>query len=149
MRHTFEAHSFEPSFNFSCGINGCTSSFKLLSSYFSHLDRRHPTSHLEPSTDENSSILANSQDSSTAHYNAAATSYGDVEEVADACDQRQILAGGAKRSAALFLLTLKEEYRVTQTALILPWDKLDPLWTTPVKIFILLCKGSYPKNYLT
>lgn len=122
LRHTFEAHSFEPSFNFTCEINGCTSSFKLLSSYFSHLNRKHP-SHLalEPSasTDENLSILANSQDSNTAsHCNEVVTSYYDIsgdDEVPDTCDHDRppTLAGGAKRSGALFLLTLKEKYRVT------------------------------------
>ena len=41
MRHTFQAHSNEPNFIFTCGVNGCQQTFKNYSSITSHLKRRH------------------------------------------------------------------------------------------------------------
>lgn len=110
MRHTFEAHSSEPSFSFTCGINGCTSSFKLFSSFSSHLNRKH-SAHLEPPdsdhcNDENMSIVANSH-TTNSNSTSVASSY-DIDDINvndhtfEGPNETQ-LAGGAKRSAALFL----------------------------------------------
>ena len=41
MRHTFEAHSNVPGFNFTCGVGGCPQTFKRYSAITSHLRRKH------------------------------------------------------------------------------------------------------------
>lgn len=58
--------------------------------------------------DESSIVSSTDNESSTVMLSCDTT----FEE-----PETQILGGGAKRSAALYLLTLKERYRLTQTAL--------------------------------
>ena len=116
MRHTFEAHSTEPFFMLICGIDGCTSSFTTLSGISSHLSRKHLTAS-EPTDDSDNPCRFSTPPAasvSVMEYSDS-NSFGDPDIDMD-CDNFPLTpCGGARRSAALFLLTLKERFRATQT----------------------------------
>ena len=125
MRHTFEAHSTEPFFMLICGIDGCTSSFTTLSGISSHLSRKHLTAS-EPTDDSDNpcrfstppaasvSVMEYSEHEDSLPCSDS-NSFGDPDIDMD-CDNFPLTpCGGARRSAALFLLTLKERFRATQT----------------------------------
>ena len=49
LRHTFQAHSNEPNFLFTCGIEGCHQTFRKYSAINSHLTRKHRHANFEES----------------------------------------------------------------------------------------------------
>ena len=121
MHHVFDTHSNEPNFKFACNI--CSQTFTKYSSMTSHLYRKHrgqahqssvaatddqepPTSiaeiqHTLAEMDENSAEI----DGSSAEVDAQSLQA-----------ERSLPCNSLQRSAALFLLTLKEKYKLTQTA---------------------------------
>ena len=129
LRHTFEAHSSEPGFCYTCGIDGCTSSFNLFSSLSSHLSRKHPL-FVEPASPTEVGTVGTTSDCDSAldpcdvlhdsiSCDSAFDSCDDIDsELEDAAYPYSVSStASAKRSAALFLLTLKEKHKVTQTAI--------------------------------
>lgn len=114
MRHSFEAHSSSPNFSFACGIDGCPQTFTTFAAITSHLRRRHRGVELE------SAALA-----STSSEDQHCQSYESLDmELTEASQEEtlphtsmSIQADRLQRSAALFLLCLKERYEVTQSAI--------------------------------
>ncbi len=111
MKHTFQCHSGTPNFSFQCGFHGCIQNFRTYSAMASHLQRKHPNWDSESFHDQDfdidsfnvfqpEEIGGPSTDSSPPHAETMTN---------------KLLA--AQRSTALLLLTLKERYRVTQTAI--------------------------------
>ena len=48
VKHTFESHSIEPTFQYKCGIKGCIHQFhsgSTFSSFKTHANRKHPNWH--------------------------------------------------------------------------------------------------------
>ena len=117
IRHTFEAHSNEPNFSFRCDVNGCT---KTTSNYstLSHLSRQHGDVDIESPT-VHSLVTLFPQDDNKMDLDFGNRSPGLPN--GEAQDENGGLHFTAqqslKRSAALFLLTLKERYQLTQSAL--------------------------------
>lgn len=110
MRHTFECHSSEPNFKFSC--LHCHQSFSIYSSMISHLSRKQRFSADVPDpydTVSETSQIQTQSDLDLDHALENAEFNGDDTSVSS----RYL----AQKSAALFLLTLKEKYKLTQTAL--------------------------------
>ena len=108
LRHTFEAHSALPRFCFTCQIDGCTQTFKNHSSILSHISRIHGgLANLEksaiPSTTQEVLPSCSEQDTNDFEDDDNDIGMGSVEQT--------------ERAAALFLLTLKEKYRVTQVGI--------------------------------
>ena len=111
LRHTFEAHS-SPNLKYTCGIDNCPQTFTTLSAATSHWARKHRGKDFGVQSTTPSAISSNS--------------IGDDAQMLDD-DQQQDLPGvlgmggqceeRSRRSAGLFLLTLKERYQLTQTAL--------------------------------
>ena len=122
MRHTFEAHGCDPNVRFTCRY--CPQTFTKYSSMTSHLSRKHRQVVVE---DESEEAVNNSPQSSLQIISPDDNQAMDIQQHSDvdrlfnsqtgelpvACSvQRQHL----QRSAALFLLTMKERYKLTQTA---------------------------------
>ena len=111
MRHTFESHSSTPNFLFTCGISGCTQTFKSYSSISAHVRRKH------------ASFEATQQDlvdATTLERNSpmemlANEEFSPVETQTDDIEQNHMLS--AQRNSALLLLTLKERHQLTQSAI--------------------------------
>lgn len=108
MRHTFECHSSEPNFRMSCRI--CSQTFSNYSSMSSHISRKHKGCSLEE-TDHISTVSQDLQITNVAVDTPMMTSTTcDIHPQSSQTHENQMY-----RSAALFLLTLKEKYNLTQT----------------------------------
>ena len=117
MRHNFEAHSNVPGFNFTCGTDGCPQTFVTHSGIMSHLRRKHrcvdmDRSHISPSNQDDN--LANPVVGETCYIPDVSTN--DTND-GSASSPHHIQLDRLERSAALFLLSMKEKYQITQTAL--------------------------------
>lgn len=112
LRHSFEAHSCDPNFSFTCGVDGCPMTFKTYSSIRAHLSKKHPNSP-DPAPapvieEEGDSPM----DTSTCDVSLLHTEFCNVEQPHTA----QLQTVSANRHAGLLLLTLKEKHRLTQTS---------------------------------
>ncbi len=105
LRHTFESHSASPNFSYTCGIDGCPQTFHKYSTILSHLSRKHPTvqSYPQPMV-VNNEIEVEGADASS------------VDEMLQVATLPTATGRTVQRPAAMFLLTLKEQYRLTQKA---------------------------------
>ena len=135
IKHSFEAHSMEPLFSFQCGIRGCSHYFKCgstFSSFKTHASRKHPNWQEFVNTD---TVVAVPSANTPGPSSSA-----DTEELADnseldlplvspipheQSELDQDIEGTcsaqscseSQRRAALFLLTFKEKYRLSQAAI--------------------------------
>lgn len=141
IKHTFDCHSMEPSFHFICGMQGCQHSFKFgssFSSFKSHASRKHKN--------WQAILEVNDAESSISSLSAAISTFdsGDVDlpflsPVTNEPDSTMVQPSAsfvqdnsdlnrsensadsgvspASKSAAMFLLTLKERYNLPQTAI--------------------------------
>lgn len=109
MRHTFEAHSSVPNFSFTCGVEGCSQTFSTYSAMKSHLSRRHRGVDF----DEVQSTPIQCQDGHPPSTDLDTFQLSDDEP----CQETQYSnTDRLQRSAALFLLSLKEQHQNTQRA---------------------------------
>ena len=121
MKHVFESHSSVPHFSFVCGINGCTRTFCKYSTIKSHVARKHCDVDLDTaemgrntSLSLESSIADNIEDSTRESIESRVDSTRDSMEVCT--DDCTVSSNQMQKKAALYLLTLKERYKITQTA---------------------------------
>ncbi len=128
IKHCFQTHSFEPAFSLVCGIQGCLHQFKFgstFSSFKTHATRKHPNWRNELGSHRASIQL--SDDNNSVTYDPEVSSFDEVtypnecpssdSDTADESDGDTGPARSVEETAALFLLTLKEKYKLTQTAL--------------------------------
>ena len=134
LRHTFQSHSNEPNFLFTCGVEGCQQTFRTYASICSHLNRKHRHANLEEVQSEviagTSTYLSN--EINNIEDNVSNYRDDDITESFPDDEDDDITTGSEdnidvsgctstenylQRSAALFLLTLKERYQLTQTAI--------------------------------
>ena len=109
MRHSFEAHSSSPNFIFTCGVDGCPQTFTKLSGIMSHLSRKHKGVNLDNSQVE--SEISPTFGSEECHEEMAVG----VQDTAVPEDPNESYENKLERSAALFLLSLKERFEITQS----------------------------------
>lgn len=118
MRHSFEAHSSSPNFSFTCGIDGCSHSFTTFSAVMSHLNRKHKGVDLD-----SAAFVASSDDLQQSHsYESQSNQLMETSHEEGSLSQCFSYVPDSRtdhlqRSAAIFLLTLKERYEITQSAL--------------------------------
>lgn len=112
-KHVFESHSSVPNFSFVCGINGCTRTFCKYSTIKSHVARKHCDVDLD--TVEVGRITSLSLESSVAD-NIEDSTQETIESQVEVCADRIVSSNQMQKTAALYLLTLKERYKITQTA---------------------------------
>lgn len=127
VKHVFQSHSADPLFTFPCPLANCPHVFKPGSTYFSfqsHAQRKHPNwkeelLSLPAATSQVSEDAANSVQPQSADER-----YQLDEHVAGTQEEASILPhvqastgpSTVSRSAAQFLLTLKEKHGLTQAA---------------------------------
>ena len=118
LKHVFEVHSSEPIFVHTCGIKGCPHSFSsgaTFASFLSHANRRHcnwrQTLALEAPDDDvtHTSCWLGNFDADDGGPEALGPSHSSISDDSEEGIDLQ-------RTAALFLLTLKEKHRLTQSA---------------------------------
>ena len=124
LKHSFEAYGLEPDFELVCGINECLHSFKCgatFSSFKTHASRNHlnwrdnvegSTVNLE-SQAEVSVTLTPGPDDSPAGDDSERIDDLELNEEESFVDAALEL----HRTAALFLLTFQEQYRLPQVAI--------------------------------
>ena len=116
LRHTFEAHSNVPGFKFTCGVNGCPQTFQTYSAITSHLRRKHRGTDCDPCItlpfQDNACSTLSVADVTDMHPETS-----DDQGSTGVSAEHQMHLNKLDRSAALFLLSLKERYQITQTAL--------------------------------
>ena len=110
LRHTFEAHSNVPGFNFTCGVAGCPQTFQTYSAVTSHLRRKHRGRDFD---DQAASSYGVNAVTETEEDTSSRNNDVDASPGSELCPQVNRL----EKAAALFLLCLKERYQITQTAL--------------------------------
>lgn len=135
LRHTFECHSSVPGFRFSCSLSGCKRTFKTLSAISSHINRDH-TSTEEPTpssaTREEESDSEDDSDITTPivdHFTAVLDRDSDCDtedfqyphDHSDSGKQSEEIIEDSssvrlQKAAARFILSLKEQHRLTQVA---------------------------------
>ena len=116
LRHTFESRSSLPNFSFNCPVDGCNQTFQTFSAISSHLSRKHLTHDLDLThslTRTDSADIGVDNLSSTERNEDNHSFIQQENNISQDMDQKIMV----QRSAALFLLTLKEQYSVTQAAL--------------------------------
>ena len=140
IKHSFASHSMEPTFHIACGMKGCLHPFKFGSifSFKTYASQKHPNWQ-ESVNDEAATVtiippppsLTPSLDSTKDHL-ATTSQIPDPVELTESQTVNEHLAGNsgsltnhftpqfcppAQRTAALFLLTFQERYKLSQTAI--------------------------------
>lgn len=127
IRHSFQTHSVEPTFHFVCGIKGCLHTFKFgatYSSFKSHANRKHSNwkEHLDETVAGPSpvaSIPDPSQDNEPTevdevHLDVDMTDYNEPMSASQPLSQS---CSKVQSTAALFLLTFQEKYRLSEASI--------------------------------
>ena len=117
IRHTFEAHSSEPNFTFTCDINGCTKTTSKYSTLMSHLSRKHRDVDIESYSVHTRTFVPELNGEGVADQGPSNEEPLDMDMDEEVPTAPCPVERNVQRSAALFLLTLKEKYQLTQTAL--------------------------------
>lgn len=121
-RHVFDSHSSIPNFEFTCGINSCIRKFRNYNSLKSHVARNHygddpdATPILPLVSDLPSESVENDTCSSEPNGFEDTLAPEQYEELSQTCVMQSHSKNQLQKSSALYLLTLKEKYRLTQTA---------------------------------
>ena len=132
-RHVFESHSSIPNFEFTCGIQGCIRKFRNYHTLKSHIVRNHSGEDLNSVPERFDSPSENTgSDIDTAENDECPSELDDdldmdPEQLQTVCTMQSGGLSGAnqlQKSSALFLLTLKEKYRLTQTAVDFAVDQI-------------------------
>ena len=118
LRHTFECHSSTPTFLFNCPALGCSQSFRTFSGISSHIVRKHPRFNfsMQVSTSQ-SDLVSNDFEISNMNSEVQCMLDGDSMDHGNAVELNIPTFTNQQKSAALFILTLKERYCITQVAL--------------------------------
>ena len=116
MRHSFESHSSEPNFSFFCGINGCIRRFSNLSTFNSHIRRKHCDDDLDSvqmealSTATTLSVEAEISDpaDNVCIIHSPAAPQPEISPAQPTSVTADDTSYELQKTAALYLLTLKE-----------------------------------------
>ena len=107
LKHLRLFHAHQPNFQICCGLNGCQRTFKNFGTYKNHVSDRHRGEQLQDSATQG--LDDESSDQELTHPQTL--------ERSSSNEGREDLVAIAQRSSAFFLMGLKEEKRLTQTAL--------------------------------
>lgn len=123
IKHLFTSHSVEVGFHFVCGIKGCLHSFKFGSTYSSfktHANRKHPNWQDHVNEPDATPLLLPT--SSSMHLLNPESDLTAVNEYLPESPEPVVLdteltCPSAQRTAALFLLTFQERFKLSQRAI--------------------------------
>ena len=132
IEHAFSSHSFDPTFHFVCGIRSCLHRFKsgaTFELFKTHAHRKHPhwqedVNDSRPAVPMNASEISSLISSEVEHpasdpacpltSTAFVPPSSGTVTLSDRTASTDILS--PKHAAALFLLTFKEHYKISQKA---------------------------------
>ena len=125
VRHLFEAHSSEADFNYTCSIGGCAHFFQSASKYssfLSHVNRKHPNwqsllNSVEPPHTAGMMDVDQDDNSTLIHGNSVA---GNDDHDLSLDSETSMLSPtftAVTNVAAKFLLILKEQHHLSQSAI--------------------------------
>ena len=114
LRHTFGAHSSEPNFVYTCGIGNCSQTLSTFSAATSHWSRRHKGRDFGAQSVAISSSSITEDVTPDVDSDDQSAEQHDPPEALDFAGHEQLQL--SRRSAGLFLLTLKERHQLTQSA---------------------------------
>ena len=130
IKHSFASHSMEPTFKFLCGIDGCLQSFKYgstFSSFKTHASRKHCNwqNHLSVPLDATSTSSISAQPiyekppvvSELTPPNEELMDLGDISLSHETSGSSSANKLFPVETAALFLLSFKERFKLPQRAL--------------------------------
>ena len=126
VKHTFESHSTESNFKFTCGVDSCQQTFRRYSAIKSHFNRKHRGSNFE-SVELHRNIQSSARNESEENNGGDYDNFdmngnlfngdSDLDNVSDIdIHDDGGYSSSIEHSAGLFLITLKERYRLTQVA---------------------------------
>lgn len=123
-KHMFGAHSVECTFKFRCGINECLHTFHsgtTFTSFKTHADRKHPRWKETFKTQLPIPVHHSSPPAPSLNVDPIQEGLMDINathmhDIDQACDEISHIPS-SQRSAAIFLLTLKEKYNISQKAI--------------------------------
>ena len=110
------SHRLDPNLSLKCGINSCTEKYTVYESFRSHVYRKHRDV-LYPNTTDSDDNLEEIEDNGDDNNALEVTSDDEDENIESGSSQTTTSTSSAKRAASLFILKIREENRVTQTAL--------------------------------
>ena len=136
-KHSFECHSNEPNFLEKCKVDGCVQTFCCYSSFNSHISRRHHGVDIEREARRAATNEDTATGSAEEREDERDDNSGAITETDDNLDDGAIVSmeldeepstillnpnnldgsDRLQRSAALFLLSAKERFHLTQSAL--------------------------------
>lgn len=133
IKHCFGAHSIESTFVFKCGIRGCLHQFHFgtnFCSFKTHADRKHPNwrKYINNSIENSSPLpaqhtrddepepgyLSSTSDEDEPEPNSPTCSTSDSWTLNNSPEKANVPS--TEHTAALFILTLKEKYKLSQKA---------------------------------
>lgn len=133
IKHSFGAHSVESTFMCQCGISGCLHQFQSGSTFYSfksHADRKHPhwrvningfIQHqlptMPPTPPTPPTVLQHQNLSLDNEREQTFLVTSDIGSLNDCCTLEKENAPSPKHTAALFILTLQEKYKLSQKAI--------------------------------
>lgn len=117
LQHIQLFHSHQPGFRITCGLDGCARTFKNFITFRCHISARHRNDP-EQTNDVN---LTNLEEGGNHDHSTAGNlsdDNDDSESPSDGTEQRDFDTMSAlQTSSALFIMKLKEEHKLTQTAI--------------------------------
>ena len=111
LRHLGAVHAFDPNLSITCGIAGCPRIYSNFHSYKKHIYRSHSEVVIPPETSEEISAVHSHNEDASDDYNAP-SEQGSLQSILP-----QTGSTFSKRAIALILLKLKQERKISQTAL--------------------------------
>lgn len=116
LRHVGSTHSFEPDFQITCGVSNCSRTYKNFRSFRKHVLRMHAHA-LDASYSSSSTSNMVIPSNVSADSDSDVSNEVDVLPDTDTSHSQDLHKVDLQKSAALFLLKIKEVGRISQAAL--------------------------------
>lgn len=136
MAHIRRTHSHDPNFLITCGIPGCCKTYRLFSSFESHIYRNHSELLEEETEQASDEDISDQEDLECPDYPDVLSSMdeSDDSESVDE-DNEEEIREKTLRNMALFMLKTRECNRLSQTAMNNVMDETRHLVSMSVKHF--------------
>lgn len=136
MAHIRRTHSHDPNFLITCGIPGCCKTYRLFSSFESHIYRNHSELLEEETEQASDEDISDQEDLECPDYPDVLSSMdeSDDSESVDE-DNEEEIREKTHRNMALFMLKTRECNRLSQTAMNNVMDETRHLVSMSVKHF--------------
>ena len=135
VAHIRRTHSHDPNFIVTCGIPGCCKTYRLFSSFESHISRNH-SELLEETEQANDEDISVQEDSECPDYPDALSSMDESDDSKSEDEENEEeRREKTLRNMALFILKTRECNRLSQTAMNNVMDETRHLVSMSMKHF--------------